>query len=416
MGEGFTVLARARDLAQAEDDGEAALLEAMIETDALLKMAKFESAADVGRRALEAARRDGLAAFLDTAIVAANTGEALIGQGRTAEAAALVDPLTSGEPDGDHWLVHVYRAELDLLRGDLEQAARRLRQITALIGDISSLDWSREVSQRAAELAIWAGRPGEALAEVQRVTARFDAPDWAVFCGRLLAAGMRACADLAEQARVRRDEPAAGAAAAAGLASWVDQMAGAPFADHPYAATIPAERAVWDAERSRLVGASDAAAWAAAAQAWQTLACPHRAGYAWWRQAEALLNTGRAREAAEALRSAAAAAPGHAPLLAEIHKLARRAHIPLQPAPSTSAAAPVPARPPVRYGLTSREVAVLRLVAAGHTNAQIGAELFISPKTASVHVTSILRKLGVSSRTHAAAVAERGGLLDGEQA
>jgi DNA-binding CsgD family transcriptional regulator len=50
---------------------------------------------------------------------------------------------------------------------------------------------------------------------------------------------------------------------------------------------------------------------------------------------------------------------------------------------------------------------VLRLVAAGHTNAQIGAELYISAKTASVHVTSILRKLGVTGRVQAAALAER---------
>jgi len=54
---------------------------------------------------------------------------------------------------------------------------------------------------------------------------------------------------------------------------------------------------------------------------------------------------------------------------------------------------------------------VLRLLAVGRTNAQIGAELFISPKTTSVHVTSILRKLGVSGRVQAAAVAERAGLL-----
>jgi DNA-binding NarL/FixJ family response regulator len=54
---------------------------------------------------------------------------------------------------------------------------------------------------------------------------------------------------------------------------------------------------------------------------------------------------------------------------------------------------------------------VLRLLAAGRTNPQIGAELYISPKTASVHVTSIYRKLGVSSRVQAAAVAERAGLL-----
>ena len=56
---------------------------------------------------------------------------------------------------------------------------------------------------------------------------------------------------------------------------------------------------------------------------------------------------------------------------------------------------------------------MLRLLAAGRTNAQIGTELFISPKTASVHVSNILRKLGVSGRAQAAATAERAGLLDG---
>ena len=61
--------------------------------------------------------------------------------------------------------------------------------------------------------------------------------------------------------------------------------------------------------------------------------------------------------------------------------------------------------------LTGRELAVLRLLALGRSNAQIGAELYISPSTASVHVTSILRKLGVSSRVQAAAIAERAGLL-----
>ena len=54
---------------------------------------------------------------------------------------------------------------------------------------------------------------------------------------------------------------------------------------------------------------------------------------------------------------------------------------------------------------------MLRLLAAGKTNAQIGAELYISPTTAGVHVSNILRKLGVSSRVQAAALAERAGLL-----
>jgi DNA-binding NarL/FixJ family response regulator len=60
--------------------------------------------------------------------------------------------------------------------------------------------------------------------------------------------------------------------------------------------------------------------------------------------------------------------------------------------------------------LTERELEVLRLVAQGKTNGQIGATLFISTKTASVHVTNILRKLGVTSWVQAAAVAERAGL------
>lgn len=67
------------------------------------------------------------------------------------------------------------------------------------------------------------------------------------------------------------------------------------------------------------------------------------------------------------------------------------------------------------YRLTDRELAVLRLLAAGRTNAQIGAELYISPKTASVHVTSILRKLGVTSRVQAAARAERAGMIGGQE-
>jgi len=177
-------------------------------------------------------------------------------------------------------------------------------------------------------------------------------------------------------------------------------------------ATIPAERATWDAERIRLAGASDPAAWSGAAIAWQDLGCPHRAGYAWWRQAQAQLDAGQpASTAAAVLRAAAAAAAGHAPLLAQVRLLAERARIPLQPPAAAVTEAPQPAQARSLYGLTGRELAVLRLLAAGRTNAQIAAELYISPSTASVHVSSILRKLGVSSRVQAAAVAERAGLL-----
>ncbi|WP_461028111.1 helix-turn-helix domain-containing protein, partial [Streptomyces sparsus] len=66
---------------------------------------------------------------------------------------------------------------------------------------------------------------------------------------------------------------------------------------------------------------------------------------------------------------------------------------------------------PAEFGLTRREQEVLRLVAAGRSNPQIAGELFISPKTASVHVSRILAKLGVAGRGEAAALAHRLRLL-----
>ena len=418
MDEGFAVLRRCQALTGSAGDSEAGILIDIYESDALLKTARFADAADVARRGLRDARQAGLEDFWNSAILTANAAEALVAQGRTAEAGELVDPLTEETPTSDHWLVHLYRVEIDLLRGDIEAAQRRQQQIRDLIGHVGNFDRSREAAQRTAELALWARRPDEALAVVQPVAAQIEGSQWGIFCGRVLAAGMRACADLAELARARRDESAAEAAVAAGdaLAAAVAEMTINPFADHPFVAAVPAERATWDGERARLAGSSDPVAWSAAVKAWADLRWPHRAGYAGWRHAEALLDEGRTREASAALRAAAEAAEGHAPLLAEIRKLARRARIPLGTV-CGPAQDEVPASPRLagRYGLTDRELVVLRLLAAGLTNAQIGAELFISPKTASVHVTSILRKLAVAGRVQAAALAERVGLLEDEQ-
>jgi len=413
VGEGFALLHRGRGLAEASENHPALIRLALNESDALLKLGRFEEAAEIALRGLREARRVGLQATLRAILLAANMAEAMLARGHTSEAAALIDPLTAGAPNRDQVNVHAFRAEIDLLRGDIEAAAERQQQIAALIRRVGSIEFTLDARQRAAELALWAGRPGDALEHVQRNIALFKAPDLAILCGRLLGAGMRACADLAEQARARRDGPAVSAAGAAadGLASWAGQMSGAPFTEHPFVAAIPAERATWDAERTRLAGASDPAAWSSAAKAWHDLGCPHRAGYAWWQQAQADLDAGQSAAAATALRAAAAAAGGHVPLLARIRQLAERARIPLQDPAAATPGIPRSADARVPYGLTDRELTVLRLVAAGRTNAQIGAELYISPKTAGVHVSSILRKLGVSGRVQAAALAERAGLL-----
>ena len=80
----------------------------------------------------------------------------------------------------------------------------------------------------------------------------------------------------------------------------------------------------------------------------------------------------------------------------------------------TAPTPPAPADPAAPLGLAGRERDVLRLVALGRTNRRIAEELFISPKTASVHVSNILAKLGVSGRGEAAAVARRLGLFPAE--
>ncbi|MGH3151987.1 MAG: helix-turn-helix domain-containing protein [Streptosporangiaceae bacterium] len=100
-----------------------------------------------------------------------------------------------------------------------------------------------------------------------------------------------------------------------------------------------------------------------------------------------------------------------APIAEELAALARRARLRLEPAMvKASGAQPPSADPMARFGLTEREREVLALVAAGRSNPEIGRILFISTKTASVHVSNILAKLGVSGRVEAAAVAHRLGV------
>ena len=413
VDEGFSFLDQASAVAEVNGDDLAGLRLAATGSDALLTLGRFEDGVQLARRGLQSAHQAGIQTCLPGIFLAANAAEALLAVGRTAEAAALIDPLTTGPPRREHWGVHQRRAQIDLMRGDAEAATRRQKQIS-LFSFAGSIDNSRRHAQDAAEVAMWANRPSDALEEVQRALALFEAPDLAILCTRLLGAGMRACADLAERARARQDHGAVLAALAAAdeLVSWAEKNAGAPFTNHPYLATIPAERASWNAERSRLAGPSDPAAWSVAAKTWEGLGCPHRAAYAWWRHAEAHLVAGqRPAAVSAAVRAAIAAADGHAPLLASVRTFAQRARIPLPAQPPAAQ----PTEPPAPYRLTSRELTVLRLLAAGRTNAQIGAELFISPKTAGVHVTNILRQLGVSGRVQAAALAERAGLLQSEQ-
>jgi DNA-binding CsgD family transcriptional regulator len=146
-------------------------------------------------------------------------------------------------------------------------------------------------------------------------------------------------------------------------------------------------------------------AWDAAAAAWAAVSEPYPRAQALRHAAEAALAGGDRDGAAGRLREAAmlAAGLGAGPLAEEIALLARRARIVLEGPAGVGSAG---------FGLTGRELDVLRLVTAGRSNRDIANELFISPKTASVHVSNILGKLGAASRGEAAAKAHALGLVD----
>jgi len=150
-----------------------------------------------------------------------------------------------------------------------------------------------------------------------------------------------------------------------------------------------------------------------AVAAWEQVGNPYRLARALMGAAEAAAADGDRPAAAVHVRRAAEIADrlGARPLREQADWLARRARLTLAGDPAAPAAEPGE-HAQREYGLTARELEVLRLLALGRSNRDIAAELFISAKTASVHVSNIMAKLGVASRVEAAAIAYRLGLGD----
>src|SRR6185503_13700580 len=167
-----------------------------------------------------------------------------------------------------------------------------------------------------------------------------------------------------------------------------------------------------EAELARASGNDDPAAWDAVRPALAARPAPFLEAYVLYRRAEAAAATDGPATAVEPVREAHAIASriGAQLLLARIEGLARRLRVDLAPAERTRPEPASPAEPADPFGLTSREREVLGLVAEGYTNKRIAETLFISESTAGVHVSNILGKLGVATRTEAAAVAVRLGL------
>ena len=308
-------------------------------------------------------------------------------------------------------------ATLEVGRGDFQAAQAHLDTIKERSLSLAGMpSHARQHTALLAELRVWQGRLEEARAAVQDGLDRVAATDERLRSGRLLWLGMRVEADQAELGRARHGQGEVQAAVRAAEALASRAAAKTPSPLMPKASPIlatPAVAALFDAERSRLEGRSDPILWQAAATAWLALGRPYPAAYAQWRQAEALLASRATRaQAEETLRAAHAVAVrlGAVPLRRELELLAQRGRIGLEAPADPAVAEPKVPSVAASLGLTRREAEVLALVAEGRTNRQIGQALFITPKTASVHVSRILAKLGAAGRGEAAAIAHRLGL------
>jgi DNA-binding CsgD family transcriptional regulator len=241
-----------------------------------------------------------------------------------------------------------------------------------------------------------------------------EMPTSARLAGTVLVYGMRAAADLVERTGARENASALATVMrrADALHARAADLPTDPFGCSDMVASAQWERADWMAEAARCRRAPTAAAWQVAAAGWQHAGRPYREAYALWRQCEALLETGQRPAAPDRLQRAWRLADGHLPLRDAITNLARLGRIPLPSRPDSVDTSHVQESERAPYGLTARELDVLRLLTEGLTNAQIGTRLYMSPKTASVHISAILRKLGAANRVHAAAIAQQAGLTN----
>jgi DNA-binding CsgD family transcriptional regulator len=375
---------------------------------------RTREAAAVLRQGLAAARGLGLERAIGSQLAADLAGELVDlgdwdGSDRILTEALDRDTNQAG-------LLHGAKGRLELSRGDF-QSARQHLELARRLGPARF----RQLASRSglAELAIWEGRYDDGRAildQAVRELARLDAGEGEerpFDAAEICALGLRVEADCADLARAARSAAAVEQARrrAQPLLATLRAMTG-PAAD-PRDAWTPCYAALGEAEWSRLQGRPDSQAWQRAAEHWERLQLPYRAAYARFRQAEALLAARAPRAQIQPVLQAAhltAVALGAHPLRGEIELLAGRGRLGLeQPAAAVAAPESLSSRA-TSLGLTQREVEVLALVAEGRTNRQIGQALFITPKTASVHVSRILAKLGVAGRGEAASIAHRLGL------
>ncbi|MQA96179.1 MAG: AAA family ATPase [Streptosporangiales bacterium] len=446
----LAVLAEARGLARAADLPAQEIRGFTNATHQLERQGRHEESAALGREGLERATELGIMR-LQGSFLAGNVAESLFSLGRWDEASKVLEEGLGYRPPPSYTAnLEVLVGEIALARGDLA-AARRAVEHTheVFVSPRSSREDRNSPVPLEARLLVAEGRPAEA---VELIDATLFQPGecWGVRDGWIMATiGAEAAADVLTGSSSDRAQASAAGRGAAGAGPRVGAGVSAAGAERSgtggtgtggtgagltaaeragevlrrlieavegWIVTLPLHEAMslsFHAEVRRAGLSADAAAvWDAydgaavrdaydgAAEAWVKVGQPYPRGRALRRSAEASAQLGDRDGVRQRLDLVAeiAASLGAEPLAGAARDLARRAGMPVGATADEA-------------GLTPREFEVLRLVADGRSNRQIAEELFISAKTASVHVSNILGKLGVPTRGAAAAEAHRLGLF-----
>lgn len=388
-----------------------AMLRGSINLSDVLQLAgRSEEAVETAETGIALAARVGLSRTFGAYLVG-NLVESLFRLGRWADAdrtAAEVQTVVTEGVFGTAPLLG--RARIAVHAGRYAEAADLVAQTRRRLADVTDVQVVQTLGYVEAELARARGELDAAGAIVATALSSGGRP-LARYAWPLVWLGLRIEADLAARSReLRGPVPDDVLPRAAELSSTARDLP----AETPLVAAYPALAA---AERARLDGDAELPAWSAAVERCRESGELFLLSYALLHLAAAAFRADERDPGTAALREAAALAErvGAAPLAEEAAALARRARVPLPAEPADQVAA-APADPLARFGLTAREREILELIASGLSNGQIAKQLFISPKTASVHVSRILAKLGVSGRVEAAAVVHRLGLLGREAA
>jgi DNA-binding CsgD family transcriptional regulator/tetratricopeptide (TPR) repeat protein len=341
-----------------------------------------------GYEAWSRVRQVGQARYMG-ATIAQELARALVSVGRWDEAMGFVEQGLALDPGplGRAQLLPS-RAAIAIARGDLVPAHRVVEELRLLAyGPQARRSRELHLTRIEIDLALADGDVDRVLSYLPDVASRASGADprhaWP-----FLTTALRAGIDVGGAATMGNS--LAEAAARLARPGLVEQ----------------AHAVMFNAEMARAEGRSDGGAWDAATDAWAAIGQPYPQAYALLRAAAAWVPEDRQQASVRLDHSAElASALGAKSLLAQIAALGERARIGTdvgdRPVGTTSVA-----------NLTPRELDVLRLVAAGRGNREIGTELLISTKTASVHVSNILAKLKVPTRGAAAAAAHRLHLLD----